>query len=915
MRQRPKKLSEDTKPSSSGEASGSSSEGPKVNNNVRVVAKRSVRAVLLYFVLIVYGSWSVYRYQFDTLPAPFTAEQVGKRGFSEHEAMEHVKELTEFGPHPVGSNALDLAVQYVKQAAETIKEKAHWEVDVELDLFHADPGANCLVGGLFKGKSLVYADLHHIVLRISPKHDYEAKESAILVSSHIDTVFSTEGAGDCSSCVAVMLELSRGVSQWAHGFKNAVIFLFNTGEEEGLNGAHSFITQHPWSDTIQMAIDLEAMGIGGRSSIFQAGPHPWAIEKFAEVAKYPSGQVAAQDLFESGAIKSATDFQVYKEVAGLSGLDFAYADRTAVYHTKNDKLNLLKPGSLQHLGDNMLSFLLQAAASSDLPKRNAVESDGRSVQETATYFDILGMYMVVYSQHSATMLNYSVIMQSLLIWTASLVMGGYSAVVSLILSCLSVILMWLFSISFSATIACTIPLISSSPVPYVSNPWLVIGLFGAPAFLGAFTGQHVGYLILQDYLENSFSKRRGNLSSRVQSDLAKLDAERWIFKSGLLQWLILLVIGSYFKIASSYLAIFWLVSPAFAYGLLEATLSPARLPKPLKTVTLLLGLSVPVLISSGLVIRLAATVIGTAVRFERNPGATPEWLGNLIVAVYISTVICLTMVYLLSYIHISGAKVPIIIASFILLGVSLCLITVGVVPPFTEDTARAVNVVHVVDTTGTYGNKQEPISYISLFSTTPGNLIKEAEHIGNKFVCGRDKRIDFVNFSVKYGCLTETSAKSGWQMSDVPQLHVVNDVKGDQRITQVSIDTKVSTRWSLGINTVMVEDFELKDDAETLVPVGDKTSADGWHTIQFSGGRNAPNKFTLTLYWDRNQTTTTKTENKKGNGILLKLRTDVNKLTPPVEKILHKLPSWCALFGKSTSPLTLAFLTNLPIHL
>lgn len=52
-----------------------------------------------------------------------------------------------------------------------------------------------------------------------------------------------EGAGDCSSCVAVMLELARATSQWAHGFKNALIFLFNTGEEEGLNGAHSFITQ------------------------------------------------------------------------------------------------------------------------------------------------------------------------------------------------------------------------------------------------------------------------------------------------------------------------------------------------------------------------------------------------------------------------------------------------------------------------------------------------------------------------------------------------------------------------------------------------------------------------------------------------------------------------------------------------
>lgn len=40
-----------------------------------------------------------------------------------------------------------------------------------------------------------------------------------------------------------MLELTRGISQWAHGLKKSIIFLFNTGEEEGLNGAHSFVTQ------------------------------------------------------------------------------------------------------------------------------------------------------------------------------------------------------------------------------------------------------------------------------------------------------------------------------------------------------------------------------------------------------------------------------------------------------------------------------------------------------------------------------------------------------------------------------------------------------------------------------------------------------------------------------------------------
>ncbi|CAF2120000.1 unnamed protein product [Brassica rapa subsp. narinosa] len=76
-----------------------------------------------------------------------------------------------------------------------------------------------------------------------PKYESEAGENAILVSSHIDTFLNVCGAGDCSSCVAVMLELARSVSQSAHRFKNSVIFLFNTGEEEGFNGAHSFITQ------------------------------------------------------------------------------------------------------------------------------------------------------------------------------------------------------------------------------------------------------------------------------------------------------------------------------------------------------------------------------------------------------------------------------------------------------------------------------------------------------------------------------------------------------------------------------------------------------------------------------------------------------------------------------------------------
>ncbi|PIN06961.1 Aminopeptidases of the M20 family [Handroanthus impetiginosus] len=826
MRQRPKGVS-------AKENSPSASSGDKGNNtNVVVVAKRSSYVIFALLILAFYGAFAVYHYQFEVLPAPLSLQQVGKRGFSEHEAMKHVEALTQLGPHPVGSDALESALKYVKEVSETIKRTAHREVEVNIDLFHAKSGANNLVGGLFSGKTLVYSDLNHIVLRIMPKYASEAGENAILVSSHIDTVFAAEGAGDCSSCVAVMLELARGVSQWAHGFKNSIIFLFNTGEEEGLNGAHSFITQHPWSDTIRMAIDLEAMGIGGKSGIFQAGPDPWAIENFALVAKYPSAQIVTQDIFSSGAIKSATDFQVYKELAGLSGLDFAYADNTAVYHKKNDKLELLKPGSLQHLGENMLAFLLHAGASSSLPKGKKVESDVE--HDKAIYFDILGTYLITIRQSLANILNNSMILQAIMLFATSVFMGGYSAAVSSALSFLGIILMWICSISFSSVVAFILPLISSSPIPYISSPWLVVGLFGAPALLGAFTGQHLGYRVLESYLSRAFVGSKRNLPASLRASVAKLDAERWLFKAGFLQWLVLLIAGNYYKIGSSYLAFHWLVSPAFAYGLLEATLSPARLPKPLKTVTLIISMVLPFLLSSGMVIRLSATIIGTAVRFVRNPGTNPEWMGNIIVAIFIAAVVCLTLVYLLSYIHISGAKLPITIATSSLLLISLAAVYSGVIPPFTEDTARAVNIVHVVDATGTSGEKLEPVSYISLFSTTPGNLVKEAEHIGEGFVCGRDRHVDFVTFSVNYSCWTDKNAKTGWLKSDIPTIVVDKDAKGDSRETQISIEKRVSTRWSLGINTREIEDFQLKDaeSSEELIPLGEKSNIDGWHTIQ-----------------------------------------------------------------------------------
>ncbi|KAL4190238.1 hypothetical protein AMTRI_Chr07g23690 [Amborella trichopoda] len=872
---------------------------------------------LALLVVLALVSWFVHHVQFDRLPLPLDANQAGKRGFSELQALLHVKALTKLGPHPVGSDALDLALQYVLVASENIKKEAHWEVNVEVDYFHAEPGANRLVGGLFKGRTLLYSDLKHVVMRISPKYHSDAEENAILISSHIDTVFSAEGAGDCSSCVAVMLELARATSQWAHGFKQAVIFLFNTGEEEGLNGAHSFIIQllqHPWSETVQFVVDLEAMGTGGKSAIFQSGPDPLSIESFAAVAKYPSGQIIAQDIFHSGVIKSGTDFQVYREVAGLSGLDFAYGDVGAVYHTKNDKLKLLKPGSLQHLGENMLPFILKTATMPPLPKEKAGGIKEDRGHNQMVFFDILGMYMIVYHQSLVNMLYGSVILQSLLIWTASLVMGGPSSVICLCISMLSVLMMWVLSITFSVLVAFLLPRVCSSPVPYIANPWLIVGLFGPPAIVGALLGQHLGSFFLQKFLLSTYLKIGSKKPNYVNS--IKWEAQRWLFKAGFVQWLIILITGTICKVGSSYFALVWLVSPAFSYGLLEATLSPIQSPKQLRTVTLVIGLAAPIIITAGIVIRLMGTIIGTAVRVDRNPGGTPEWLASVVIATLVAAIVCLTHVYLLSYAQFPGARRSIILAAFALFGITLAFVVAELIPPFTEDVSRAVNVLHVVETTGKQGGKQNPLSYVSLSSVTPGKLKKEVASLENEgFVCGNNKTLDLVTFTVHYGCFSSVDTGEGWSKSELPIMQIKSDLQMDGRVTTISIDTKISTRWSLAINMEEVEDFSIEESSKELVPRDKKFNVDGWHIIQYSGGKNSPTKFDFTLYWLKNSTPSKARPRKKtqDSHLLLKLRTDLNRVTPKVARVLEKLPIWCSLFGKSTSPFTFSFLSSLEV--
>lgn len=67
----------------------------------------------------------------------------------------------------------------------------------------------------------------------------------------------------------------------------SLIFLFDTGEEQGLFGAHLFAFRHPWYKHVKASINLEAMGAGGQDIVFRTNPGSAALLRmYSRVPRY-----------------------------------------------------------------------------------------------------------------------------------------------------------------------------------------------------------------------------------------------------------------------------------------------------------------------------------------------------------------------------------------------------------------------------------------------------------------------------------------------------------------------------------------------------------------------------------------------------------------------------------------------------
>jgi hypothetical protein len=180
----------------------------------------------------------------------------------------------------------------------------------------------------------------------SPQGERRPDNGGVLVNAHYDSVSSGYGATDDGVGVATVLQLLSYFTESKHWPKRTVILLLNNGEEDFLNGAKAFM-RHPVSQIPHTFVNLEGAGAGGRATMFRSTDTE--VTRYYKASSHPFGTVVSGDGFKKGFIRSETDYKVFYGELGLRGLDIAFMEPRARYHTVEDSTRETSLNSVWHM--------------------------------------------------------------------------------------------------------------------------------------------------------------------------------------------------------------------------------------------------------------------------------------------------------------------------------------------------------------------------------------------------------------------------------------------------------------------------------------------------------------------------------------------------------------------------------------
>nr|MDT0662503.1 M28 family peptidase [Micromonospora sp. DSM 115978] len=283
--------------------------------------------------------------------------------FSAGRAYEHVRTVAA-GPHAAGSPANDT----VRAHVEGVLRGLGLETSVQ-DTVAEEAGQ---LSGAAAGVTL--ARVRNVVARLPGT----GSTGRVFVVAHYDSAQVAPGGNDDGAGTSTVLEVARAMAEGPRP-RNDVVFVLTDAEEACLCGAAGFAADHPLAADGGVVINLEARGSSGPVIMFETSPrNAGLVAAFGRAAPRPIGTSFAVEIYRL--LPNDTDFTAFL-AEGFTGLNSAYLDGAAVYHTPLDTPESMDRASLQHHGDNTLALAREFGA---------VDLTDLTAGGDATYFPVPG---------------------------------------------------------------------------------------------------------------------------------------------------------------------------------------------------------------------------------------------------------------------------------------------------------------------------------------------------------------------------------------------------------------------------------------------------------------------------------------------------------------------------------------------
>ena len=238
-------------------------------------------------------------------------------------------------------------------------------------------GADDSLGGTF-----AMAHVHNVVATL-PGTD---STGTVFLMAHYDSVQVSYGGNDDGAGVASLLETARALAQGPRP-RNTLVFVFTEAEEACLCGGEAFESQNPLAAKGGVVLNFEARGANGPVIMFETTRNnAGVVGVYGDSVPYPVATSFAVEVYRI--LPNDTDFTPFRDAGRFTGLNSAYIDGSAVYHSPEDKPSYMDQGTLQAHGANALA-LARAFGAADIATLQQ-QSAGDS-----TYFPAFG-YLVRY---------------------------------------------------------------------------------------------------------------------------------------------------------------------------------------------------------------------------------------------------------------------------------------------------------------------------------------------------------------------------------------------------------------------------------------------------------------------------------------------------------------------------------------